>query len=71
MADVTGADLVVDSLKREGIDTVYTLPRRSCWTYRKRLCPRPDCALFRYDTNKRRQWPRRLTPTSLVVSESV
>ena len=26
MADVTGAELVVDSLKREGIDTVYTLP---------------------------------------------
>ena len=26
MADISGAQLVVDSLKREGVDTVYVLP---------------------------------------------
>ena len=26
MADISGAQLVVDSLKREGVDTIYTLP---------------------------------------------
>ena len=26
MSQVTGARLVVDSLKREGVDTVYVLP---------------------------------------------
>ena len=26
MAEISGAQLVVDSLKREGVDTIYTLP---------------------------------------------
>ena len=43
MAEITGAELVVDALKREGIDTIYTLPETPS-AQLSMGAPRPDCA---------------------------
>ena len=70
MADITGAELVVDSLRREGIDTVYTLPGDPVGPIVNGLCRGRSARYFGTTRASGGQWPRRLTPTSLVVSES-